>query len=809
MAESSREWASYKETVLAKIGDFSAIYGDLERQKPSGNGWRLACCPFHEDRNPSFGFNTKTGQWVCHSGCGKGSVFDYLMLTSGRGFKETLLELGDRFDVPRPNGSKPNQVVYNYRDKNGELIFQVVKGPNKTFRQRRPDGKGDWVWNLRGVKRVLYRLPDLISRPGETVFVVEGERDTDRLQREGLLATTNPGGAGKWSNKYNNYLKCRDTVILPDNDNPGGKHAQEVATALYGVARSIKIVALPDLPEKGDVSDWLSSGHPIEELVSIVDKTEEWRPSQKLQVRPEILINQRQLRDVVEDTREAILTTNQPPKLFLSSDCPSRLVVNNNTLRIQFMNEDQVYGHLIRVADWYRIQGEKTIDAKPPREIAKDFLANPYQDLPKLESVITTPIFNSRGQLISEPGYHPKDRIWYQPLVEFMLDDLPVEPTDEQVSRAKDFLNELLVDFPFSAVSDRAHALGALILPFVRQMIPGCTPIHLIEATTPGSGKNLLADVISIIAVGRTCIPTTITRNEDETRKKITAILTQGNQIVLIDNLEGGLESSQIAAALTAETWTDRLLGKSQMVELTNRAIWIVTANNPQLSLEIARRSVRIRLAPGEERPWERTSFTNDPLRDWVHENRSQLVWSIINIIQSWIAAGCPVGVRTLGSFERWADVIGGILQHVGIEGFLANTQEFYQVADYEGQQWNALIHVWQKQFDIKPTAVKDLLSMAESRDLIGFAVVGDSEQARKVRLAKKLTSLRGRRFGDWRIEITYDKRTKASLYCLIPVESELFQCAENENDSARGEKLRSVAEYPNGHSAVYSAPKQ
>ena len=107
MTEHADTWKQYKQAVLAKIGDFSVLFAGLDQQHPSTDGWVSALCPFHDDRNPSFAFNPVTGQWCCFAGCGKGSAFDFVMHDSGKGFKDVLLELGDRFGVPGPVPKRP------------------------------------------------------------------------------------------------------------------------------------------------------------------------------------------------------------------------------------------------------------------------------------------------------------------------------------------------------------------------------------------------------------------------------------------------------------------------------------------------------------------------------------------------------------------------------------------------------------------------------------------------------------------------------------------------------------------------------
>jgi len=172
--------------------------------------------------------------------------------------------------APKPSKS-PSKIAatYDYRDEAGELLMQVVRMEPKTFRQRRPDGDG-WSWSVKGVRPVLYRLPELLAAPDAVVYLVEGEKDADRLASLGLVATTNAGGAGKWKPEHSEFLRGRQVVILPDNDDAGRKHAQKVAKALLEVAAA-RIVGLQGLDEKGDVSDWLDAGGTADRLLQLAD----------------------------------------------------------------------------------------------------------------------------------------------------------------------------------------------------------------------------------------------------------------------------------------------------------------------------------------------------------------------------------------------------------------------------------------------------------------------------------------------------------------------------------------------------------
>lgn len=249
------------------------ILSSLRNVKPCGNGWQ-ALCPAHDDRKPSLKIDIgKDGRILlkCFAGCETEDIVKAIGLEMSN-----LFPSGDDEKTPK----RQVAAVYNYRDENGNLLYQVCRTEPKGFFQRRPDGRGGWVKGLGDVKPVLYRLPELLQavQSGETVFIPEGEKDVDNLARLGLAATTNPMGAGKWRPEFSDYLKNAEVIILPDADEAGRKHAQQVAQSLHGKAASVKVLELPDLPAKGDVSDWLAAGGTREELLRLVAETPEWKP---------------------------------------------------------------------------------------------------------------------------------------------------------------------------------------------------------------------------------------------------------------------------------------------------------------------------------------------------------------------------------------------------------------------------------------------------------------------------------------------------------------------------------------------------
>jgi putative DNA primase/helicase len=233
-----------------------------------GAEWR-GPCPIHGGQRDSFAVKPDTGQWHCHSTCDRGGdIIALEKALNGGGFKTAKAAVFSIVGRSEISGNGRREVAhYDYTDEVGKLLFQAVRFEPKEFRQRRPDGNGGWIWNTRGVTLVLYRLPELMKRIGEMVFICEGEKDADSLTRLGLLATCNPMGAGKWRPCYSEALRGRPVALLPDNDAPGRKHAAAIAGDLLRVGCQVRIV---EVPAGKDITEWLSQGGTVEHLQALV-----------------------------------------------------------------------------------------------------------------------------------------------------------------------------------------------------------------------------------------------------------------------------------------------------------------------------------------------------------------------------------------------------------------------------------------------------------------------------------------------------------------------------------------------------------
>ncbi len=205
-------------------------------------------------------------------------------LKNGRalGFLKDNLGIEIESDRPLLKPAAPKRIVatYDYFDEDGELVFQVCRYEPKDFRQRRPDptGREEWSWSVKGVRQIPYNLIDVLNLEGRgTVYVVEGEKDADKLKAAGLVATCNAGGAGKWPESFKDFFGGLDVVVIPDNDEAGRHHRDLVGASLKDVANSVNVLELPELPPKGDVSDWIEQGNDPRLLPTI--QTRPWTPA--------------------------------------------------------------------------------------------------------------------------------------------------------------------------------------------------------------------------------------------------------------------------------------------------------------------------------------------------------------------------------------------------------------------------------------------------------------------------------------------------------------------------------------------------
>lgn len=575
------------------------------------------------------------------------------------------------------------------------------------------------------------------------------------------------------------WLRCRDPDSPSGSESRSGNVADGNGIALRGTYRSWRTEegcsVFDFMVQRGMATSFIDAAGQVAEMTGVPLPEKTSRPPRPVAGKrglPVIVTNERQTWDIVTEARNLLEHANgRTPFLFQQDQRLLRIVESRAGARAEDITEQIAYGFLMRLADWVCRTDDGDAPVPPSHEVSKDIVANPPGGLHPLEMIVTSPVFTADRRLLVQPGYDRDSGIWYWMSRGMEALRVPEAPTDEEVRSARSLLmDDLLVDFPFQSYADRAHALAAILLPFMKPMIRGLSPIHLIEAPAIGSGKSLLAKLAHIIATGKNAPVTTMGRDEEETRKKITSLLATGTRIVIIDNVVGGISSANLAAAITSDIWKDRWLGTQKMPELPNSAIWFFTGNNPDLSLEIARRCIRIRIESPDERPWLRNNFKHDPIEDWALEHRSEIVQAILVLIQAWVSEGAPLADVTMGSFQQWAKTIGGILEFLDIPGFLDNRDEMFEVADAREMEWRCFVQAWWDEYGGAPVATSDLRTLAQQHDMLTACRGTKSDASQTIRLGKELRSLRGRRFGNLKIVPGRPARNKTNRWALVRV---------------------------------------
>jgi hypothetical protein len=475
--------------------------------------------------------------------------------------------------------------------------------------------------------------------------------------------------------------------------------------------------------------------------------------------RATIMVNDRDWAEIVEDGYRALTDGNRErPHLFQQGGRLIRVRLDEEGKpRVETLSEAALKGILVHAARWTSMTMNGPSPVQPPEFVVQYILAKKeWSGMPPLRGVVEAPLVTDDGQIVLDRQYQPTTRLWFHLEPQFSIAPVSDVPSRGEIEAARVLLlDDLLIDFPFHDAASKAHAVALLVLPFVRELIDGPTPLHVVDAPTPGTGKGLLVDVAGVIATGRVPKKVSQPRDDEEWRKRITSQLIRSAGMIVIDNVAVKLDSGALAAVLTATEWEDRLLGANKVVEAPNRAVWVATGNNITMSNEIARRVAWIRLTPAQERPWERAGFKHDSLVAWVQANRGRLVHACLTLAKAWLANGRPDGkAPRLGSFEGWASVVGGILAMADIPGFLTNHAELYEAADAEMAPWREFIAAWAEHYGTKTIRADELYTLINLRGLLPEEL-GDertSDRAKKTKLGIGLRKYRDRVIAGYRI---------------------------------------------------------
>ncbi len=539
----------------------------------------------------------------------------------------------------------------------------------------------------------------------------EGLPDAMALHSAGLppgwIALTNACGATS-ANPENldfSWANGKKIIVAGDADEPGQKGAKKFAKAFRAAgATEVRIISLPyDVtPNHGkDLRDWFAEGHTMADFAELAEAAPEWTESAEQDEHPVIIVSVDESR--VVDQAIAALSSRQD--LYQRGGLLVHVV--RSTVKKDVIARDPDSPRIVRVrqpllremmADsvtWARLtEDDKAEPCHPPEWAVKAVDArDEWQRIRPIEGVIENPVLRPDGTILQSPGYDPQTGLLYCPISAFP--PLEERPSKADAERAAQELLDVVADFPFASPIHRSGYLSGVLTPLARHAFAGCAPLHLINANTRGTGKGLLVDVMAIIATGRMIARTSAPRDDEEWRKRVTSIAIAAESLVLLDNLPHTLGSPSLDAALTATSWSDRVLGRSEMVTVPLQCTWYATGNNVMLIADTARRTLVIRLDSREENPEERQGFQHTDLLAWVRQERQRLTAAALTILAGYFAAGQPkMGLTPWGSYVPWSLVREAIVW-AGQPDPAGNRREMVTQADQEADLLRRLLAGW------------------------------------------------------------------------------------------------------------------
>jgi hypothetical protein len=352
---------------------------------------------------------------------------------------------------------------------------------------------------------------------------------------------------------------------------------------------------------------------------------------------------------------------------------------------------------LAKNAAWMKTsKDDELVPAIPPKWAVEGIHAlGEWPGIRPIKAVVESPTLRPDGTVLDRAGWDPATELLYEPSTFFPT--LPAAPTREDARRAAVDLLRVVCDFPFAGDAHRAAWLSAILTPLARYAIDGPCPLFLFDANTAGSGKSKLADIIATVVTGRAMSRCSYPESDEEMRKRITAVALAGDRLMLIDNVATAFGGPALDAALTSTTWSDRILGRSEMAAgLPLNVTFFATGNNVELKGDSVRRIIPARLVSPEERPEERTGFAIEgDLLAYVRRERVRLVTAALTLLCAHARAGRPKGgLAPYGSFEPWSDVVrSAIFWATDVDP--CETREGLRNSDPEVAARTALITGW------------------------------------------------------------------------------------------------------------------
>lgn len=696
----------------------------------------------------------------------------------------TLASPADTQELGEPWDSWANfpAILFPWTGPDGRTEYQVRPDNPTEDRSGRPR---KYVFR-KGMIPVLWVVRDVPT--AERVLIVEGTKQCLAAASYAPpgVAVYGIAGCRMWQSDGIpipdlGVVDGRDVVIILDADaasNADVYHAGiglAEALAVEG-ATSVKFARLPAAGKAG-LDDVLAGRAPERRagyLARIIEGAKakpadvKPKPKKKVQAAPgdtdrKTIVCNRDRLEVINDLTAALIEKWDGRELFNHGGTISRLKgtamvpIDRGTSR-DLIQETAITVNLVETA-----QGT-TYEFTWPDVNSIAAVFSRAEKFSPLERVTRAPFVRPDGTICTEPGYDEATQTMLILDPELTDIEVPEDPSPEEVAAARELIMiEWLGDFPFDGDPDRANALGLVVTPAIRGLVPR-VPMAVVDGLQMGVGKNLLADSILTVYTGEPAQPMNFVDEKEELRKQITSAFRTGAEFFVFDEAHT-IDGTALAQALTASTWQDRILGFSTMANFPNRVTWISLGNQVQVRGDLTRRVYRIALRPRYANPQDRpaSSFRHPgqsglDLGSWTRKHRRDLLRAILTLVRAWFAQGSPYPKRgvSFGSFETWERIVGGIVETAGLPGFLDNLAAWRSDSDFNTQYWIVHLKWLVEQFGDRPFRAAEVKAKALA-DPAEYPAPPDLDDPTEKKYTKALgeaySRLQGRRFEGVRIE--------------------------------------------------------
>ena len=771
----------------------------------------LIRCPYpdHEDKNPSFSIDPSKQFYNCF-GCGrKGDQIDLYMNLFNMNFPTALDNIIQVFNLKinsKSSNRKRIEAVYPYYDTNNNLVYETIRFFPKGFSARRPArteeleleyainkqtkapienrtgkkynvDKEGYVWTLNGVNEfVPFQLRLLLNNSNETVLVVGGEKDVLNLIELGFIATTNPLGEGNFQKDLIKYFDNKEVVIIPDCDKKGEKHLFDVYNKLSPVVKSIRYSELPyNKTSKKDISDFIEeqkkSSKAKTEIIDninslilnakkITNNTSYSKISKKDIIPKEAVYKAGSSKLTSEFAFDIISIIAKQMTLFVYYENVVRIKKIERINHKGDLNHFTGFGEMnpinfITFVEKYIYPMKETnkgecYSSLNEAEAKRILNSEQISELPIIKgySKIRLPYIKNKKLYFTKKGYDHNTNYY----TDLFAPDIETIPVDQ----AKEILSSIYQEFCFLECDlDLSRTIAYLITPMVKLLFSEMRPmLFLADGNRPGVGKDLLLGLPIILYENQFPYYYSACSSDDEYKKVLFSACKNYERFLVFSNLKGFLNSSAIERYCTESLVKDRLLGTNTVKEYPNKTIIAISSNELQITEDIARRTLDIRLEYYEENIKSR-NFKNKDLNFYVFEKRTNILAALYSLVNHWVSNGARLGA-SIASFQKWSQIVGGILTSSGYKDPFSErtiiSESMQGKGDPTTSDMKCLMKELYKQHQGKEVAGKEIIKICD--DFGFFSNISFLGRGGSNRLTGILRKYSNRKFGAYRFII-------------------------------------------------------